>query len=257
MLCCASRGERLKHLFSTAVLISLFTFPIPSIACSMASCVNNGDEMRRDFVVRITYADKPLSGVSVQITGTKSFSATSSTDGTVNVSGLPPGDYWLNTDLLGISAGGQCFHVNSRSSRKARRMVRYEWGDLAPGIRRVAGKLIDSQPSQDGNPLWNVTHRLEAPISDAALKLQNPFTGQVFRTTSNHDGDFSFDAIPSGRYVLHVEGGTTRAGGNYESTDQLINISETARPSSLALEWRESGGGSCGGASLQLRDSAN
>jgi hypothetical protein len=257
MLCCTSGGERLKHIFPTAVLIYLFAFPIPSLACSMASCVNNGDEMRRDFVVRITFADNPLPGVSVQITGTRSFSATSSADGTVNVSGLPPGDYWLNTDLLGISAGSQCFHVNSRSSRKARRLVKYEWGDLAPGIRRVAGRLIDSQPSQDGNPLWKLTHRLEAPISDAALKLQNPFTGKVYRTTSDHDGDFSFDAIPNGKYVLHVERGITDAGRNYESTDQLINLSETARPSSLVLEWREASGGSCGGASLQLRDSAN
>ena len=79
----------------------------------------------------------------------------------------------------------------------------------------------------------------------------------MYRTTSDHDGDFSFDAIPNGTYVLHVEGGTTPADRNYEAIDQLINLSNTARPSALVVEWREAGGGSCGGASLRLRDAPN
>jgi len=246
--------ERLKDLLPAAFLISLLTFPIPSIACSMASCLDNGDEMSRDFVVRITFADKPLAGVNVHITGTKPFSATSFTDGTVHVSGLLPGEYSLSAELLGISAGGKCFHVNSHSSRKARRMVRYEWGDSAPATQRIAGKLIDSQPDQGGNPLWNLTHRVEVPISEAKLILQDPVTGTVYSALSDHEGGFSFDPIPNGTYVLHVDGGTTPAGRNYESTDQLISLSGRARPSTLVLEWREAGGGSCGGASLQLRD---
>lgn len=254
ILCITSRGERLKNVFPAAVLIFLLTFPISSIACSTASCAGNGDEMRRDFVVRITFEDKPLSGVSVEITGTKTFSAISSADGTVNVEGLPAGNYWLNTSLLGISAGSECFHVTSHSSGKARRMVRYEWDDYsAPVIRRVAGKLIDSQPGQGGNPIWNLTHRVDAPVSEAVLKLQNPLTGTMYSTTADGNGDFSFDPIPNGTYVLHVEGGTTPAGRNYV-TDKVVRLSETARPSSLVLEWRPAGGGSCGGASLQLRD---
>ena len=80
----------MKNALPAAVLISLLTIPISSNACSTAGCAGNGDEMRQDFVVRITFEDKPLSGVSVEINGTKSFSAVSSTDGTVNVSGLPP-----------------------------------------------------------------------------------------------------------------------------------------------------------------------
>lgn len=247
----------MKDLLQAAVLISVLAFPIPSLACSMAACIGHGDEMRSDFVVRITFADKPLSGVSVQITGSKSFSFISSADGTVNVGSLPPGDYWLNTNLLGITAGGQCFHVTSHPSRKARQVVRYEWGDLAPGIRRAAGKLIDSQPGQSGNALWDLTHRVEAPISEATLNLQNPLTGKVYSTNSNNFGEFSFDQIPNGTYILHVDGGITPAGRSFESTDQLVRLSDTARPSTIVVEWREPGGGSCGGATLQLRDPPN
>jgi hypothetical protein len=246
--------ERLKDLLPAAFLISLLTFPIRSMACSMASCLGNGEEMSHDFVVRITFADKPLAGVSVQITGTKPLSATTSADGTVHVGGLPPGDYWLNTELLGISAGGQCFHVNSHSSRKAGRMLRYEWGDSAPVTQRIAGKLIDSHLVQGGNLLWNLTHRIEAPIGEAKLILQDPVTGTVYSTLSDHEGGFSFDPVPIGTYVLHVDGGTTPVGRYYESTDQLIRISGRARPSTLVLEWRVPSGGSCGGVSLQLRD---
>jgi hypothetical protein len=254
MLDGTSGQHRMKKLLSVVFLFCLLTFPIRSIACSTAACLGNGDEMRRDFVVRITFENKPLSGVSVEITGTKTLSAISSADGTVNVDGLPAGDYWLNASLLGISAGSECFHVNSHSSRKARRMVRYEWDDYsAPVIRRVAGKLIDSQPGQGGNPIWNLTHRVDTPISEAILRLQNPLTGMMYSTTADGSGDFSFDPIPNGTYVLHVEGGTTPAGRNYV-TDKVVRLSETARPSTLVLEWRPAGGGSCGGASLQLRD---
>jgi hypothetical protein len=244
----------LKDLLPAAFLISLLTFPIPSIGCSMASCVGNGEEMRRDFVVRITFEDKPLAGVSIQITGAKALSATTSTDGTVRVGGLPPGDYWLNTELLGISAGTECFHVTSHTSRKARRMVRYEWGGSSPATQRIAGKLIDSHLVQGGNPSSNLTHRNEAPIGDAKMRLQNPVTGAVYGTLSDQEGRFSFDPMPIGTYVLHVDGGTTAAGRYYESTDQLIRISGRARPSTLVLEWRVPTGGNCGGTSLRLRD---
>jgi hypothetical protein len=249
----------LRHLLPSLVFISLLTLPIPSVACSTASCVDNGDEMRRDFVVRITLADKPLPGANVQITGARSVSAMSSFDGTVHVSGLPPGEYWLSAEVLGISAGGECFHVNSHSSKSARRMVKYEWGDVfMPGVARIAGTLIESQPTQTGSRLWDLTHRVEAPISEASLKLQNPLTGKAYSTASDDHGDFSFGLVPNGTYALHVEGGKAPFGRSYGPTDQMVKVTNTEkRATTLVLEWSVAGGGSCGGASLQFRDVSN
>jgi hypothetical protein len=242
----------LKHFLPGTFLIALLTFPIPSIACSMASCLGNGDEMRPDFVVRITFVGKPLPGVNVQITGTKSFSATSSIDGTVHVGGLPSGDYWVNTELSGIGAGGQCFHVGNRASRKAKRTLTYEWGNLAPSTRRIVGRIIDPAPGEGTTFLQNIRNGVIEPIPEARLKLQNPLTGDAYTTQSDRDGEFSFGQIPSGTYILHVESGMTLSGRAYEPTDLLIRVSNTATHDTLLLKRTSGGGGSCGGPSLLL-----
>ena len=166
---------------------------------------------------------------------------------------LPPGGYWLEANLLGISAAYQCFHVNQQSSRIAKRNLTYDWGDEAPATLRIAGKLIDSQPEIGGNPLWNILHRIDVPNSGASLKLRNPTTGEVDTTTSGSDGQFTFDPIPDGTYVLHIEGGSA-GDRRYDSTDLLIAIAPSARRNSLLLTRRDAGGGSCGGTSLELQN---
>jgi hypothetical protein len=217
--------------------------------------------MRRDFVVDVTHDGKPLKGVTVLITkyggeeaGSKLFSATTASDGTVHVADLPAGVYWLDAELLGITAGSQCFHIGNRTSRKAKRKVTYEWGDLAPAIRQVAGRLIDSQPGQGGSPLWNQFHRVEGPISEARLRLQDALSDGVYSTLSNSEGHFSFSSIPNGIYVLHVEGGTAPGGRGIESSDHLIRLSGNAKGDTLLLSHRDAGFGSCGGTSLELEE---
>ena len=228
---------------------------VPSNACSMAGCLNRGVEMRRDFAVKITNDGKPLPGVSVQIIseGSERFSGITLTDGTVHVIGLPPGDYWLNAGLLGISAAYQCFHIGDQPSRKAKGKLTYEWGDEAPATRQMAGKLFDSQPSKDGTPISNLVHRVDVPISGASLKLQNPVTGEVYRTTSDAAGDFAFDMVSRGKYVLHIEGGSAGT-REYDATDLLIELSPSATRNMLVLARRDAGGGSCGGTYLDLQN---
>lgn len=247
-------------LLSVSLALTLFLlFPALSDACSLTGC-DKGFELRREFVVRITHGGKPLPGVSVRITGSTEqkinelFFRLTAADGTVRVADLPPGEYWLNAELLGITAVFHCFHVNSRTSRKAKKKVNYEWGDEAPATRQIAGRLIDSQPGQGGTPLWNLLHRVEVPISEARMKLQNPLTGAVHNTVSDANGHFSFDGVPSGTYVIHIEGGTTLNGRDYDSTDQLIQLSETAKSDSLLLKRREASAGSCGGTHLELQN---
>jgi hypothetical protein len=247
-----------------AILASALAASTPSTACSLAGCANGGVEMRRDFVVDITYGGKPLPGVAVEVRGfggekdnSQLFSSVTAHNGKVNVGELLPGTYWLYAEFLGIPAGGQCFHVAPSSSRSAKKRIAYEWGDLAPGVRRMAGRLVDSQPGHGDSPIMNLIHRVDVPIANAKMKLQNPITAAVYSTESDTDGHFNFGHIPPGTYVLHVDGGTVTNGRDYESTDLLVALGDTAKWDTLLLSRREAGGGSCGGTYLELRNDPN
>ena len=219
--------------------------------------------MRSGFAVKIRHADKPLPGATVEITGpqgtasAKKFTVTADKNGIAHITNLAPGDYWLDAEYLDIGAAYDCFHVNERPSRKAKRNLAYEWGDLAPGTRRIAGKLLDSQPGKGGTAIWNLLHRVDVPIVAAKLTLQNATTRAVYYTTSAANGDFAFDGVPSGTYVLHIDAGKVNPDRDYEASDQLVSLGSTAKRNSLLLRRREAGGGSCGGTSLELQESSD
>jgi len=243
------------------VLCLLPVFAAPAGACSLVACTNRGIEMRSDFAVKIRHADKPLPGVAVEITGpqgtsgAKKFTVRTGTDGIARISNLAPGDYWLDAEYLDIGAAYHCFHVKEKSSRKAKCNLAYDWGDIAFGTRRIAGKLVDSQPGKGGTLIWNLTHRVDVPISTARLALQDATTGAVYHTTSDANGAFAFDGIPSGTYVLHIDAGKLEPDRDYEPSDHLIKLGSAARGDSLLLKRREASGGSCGGTSLELQQS--
>lgn len=231
----------------------LCLFPLHGTACSLVGCLDHGIEMNRDFVVVVRHEGKPLKGVTVKVTDASAalrFSAETTSTGAASISGLPPGDYWLDVSFLGIGAGYECFHVSERPSRHAKQRVKFEWGDEAPATRRIVGRLVDSQPGTGGNPIWNMIHRVNVPITEARLNLQDPITRRIFPTTSDQNGTFAMDGIPAGIYVLHIEGGS--GGRDYEPTDLLIRLSPSASRDELELTRREPGGGSCGGTSLDL-----
>jgi hypothetical protein len=211
--------------------------------------------MRSDFVVKVSLGDIPLAKVSTHVTRfpgdeNKLFSGVTGADGTIRIERLPPGEYWLESDLLGIGAGGVCFRVNSRPSRKAKKLVTFQWGGLAPTTRKVAGKLIDPAPGEGAAFLQNVIKHVVEPIGAAKLELKDPLTGDIYNTVSDNDGQFSFGDVPSGTYVLHIEGGATHTGHEFEPTDLLIRVVGTASRDMLLLE--RSGGSTCGGPSLIL-----
>lgn len=218
--------------------------------------------MRSDFAVKIRHADKPLPGSTVEITGSqgtndaKRFTVTTDKEGVARITNLAPGDYWLNAEHLGIGAAYHCFHVNENPSRKAKRSLAYDWGNLAPGTRRIAGKLVDSQPGKGDTPIWNLLHRVDVPIADAKLTLLNPTKGAVYCTTPDANGAFAFDGIPNGTYVLHIDAGKVEPDRQYEASDHLIALGPTGRRDSLLLKRREASGGSCGGTSFELQDIA-
>jgi hypothetical protein len=240
--------------FIAGFLGALLSLPIPLHACSLVGCLGDGVELRRNFVVRVTHQGKPLAGVSVSIRpfnrmgDSKPLLLTTDSHGAARIANLPAGQYWLDSDLLGISAGGSCFHVAETSSNKAKKRLNYEWGDLAQSTRQVEGALTESRPGEGGTPFQNLLHRVEAPIPGAKMKLTNPLNGAVYDTVSGADGHFSFGTVPNGTYVFHVESGSAPA--QFEPSNLVVKLDPKAGMDKLMLEARESG---CGGIWVGIR----
>ena len=169
--------------------------------------------MRTNFVVSVTYENKPIAGVSIDVytndqngEGALLLSGKSKADGTFVVANLRPGDYWLGVTLLGVrAAGSDCFYVTNRPSRKAKRSLQYSWGDSPLVVSRLAGKLTEQQPGTGGAPAWNHEHLVSLAIPRARLTLRNATSDALYTTTSTGAGGFAFESVPSGIYVLEVE----------------------------------------------------
>lgn len=225
----------------------------------MAGCAGDGAEMRQSFSVRVLHDNKPLADVTVRIAKTgeggdeKFFVGTTDSNGLVRITNLPPGNYWIYTDLLGISAGMQCFHVAEHRTSKALKSLKYDWGDMAPATKRVHGTLVDSQPGQIGTPLERLVHRVNVPIPNAKLTLHDVRGGSAMATFTDVNGYFSYPDIPKGTYVLHIDSGVAPGDREYDASDILIDLAYKARLDTLRLVRREASGGSCGGTSLELQ----
>jgi len=85
------------------------------------------------------------------------------------------------------------------------------------------------------------------------LRLQNAISGAVFAAASDEHGNFAFDPVPNGTYVLHIESGTT--GRAYDPTDLLIKVNSSSTralgaKTAIVLSRQEPGATNCGDASL-------
>jgi hypothetical protein len=133
----------------------------------------------------------------------------------------------------------------------------YDWGDLAPAVSQIIGRVVDSQPGKSEKPLWNLLHRVNVPIRGASLKLQSPVTGAVYETRSHAKSDFSFIGVPNGVYVLHVDWETSGAGKSYGQADLLVRKADGSKANSIAVVRRDASGGSCEGIGLELQTISN
>jgi hypothetical protein len=250
----------LQKLLTCAAILLFATLPAPTFACSLVGCLNRGVELRRSFTTTVTHQGKPLPRVSVQVTGNsengdhREFSQSTGSDGRAHFSNLPPGDYWIKADLLGIGAGYECFHINASASKHAKKNRTYDWGDDAVSVAQAVGRLVDSQPGQGPSPLQNLLHRVEVPIQNAKLELRKPISDTRYATVSDAKGHLAFGHVPSGIYVLHIEPGPSAGKQPLDVTDLLVEFSESAKRSSLLLMQKDAGGGSCGGMSLEVED---
>jgi len=235
--------------------ISIAVLPLlcasAALGCSMAGCLGNGDEVRPDFTISVTHDGKPLAGVGFRILANLTDQASGTTDesGLIHVPKLQPGPYWLKGEILGTGVVETCFHISKKPSRRAKARLTYTWGDDAPATTRIAGRLVVSQPAKGGTPIWNLTHRVDKPLGAASLTLHDPVTHAVYMTTSDIDGHFSFEGLPNGTFVLHIEGGSAD-GFTYDRTDVVVELASSAKRSELLFEGGPSG---CGGNELALQ----
>jgi hypothetical protein len=233
------------------VVVLIFTLlPPPAAACSLIACLNHGINVAGTFEVVVKHDGKPLRGVGVTIkvftdSPFEVYSSTTDVGGVAHIK-LPPGDYELTVEYLGVGAGYQCFHVDRGWSWRAKHVLSYTWGDSAPSTRSVAGSVLDSQPGTGGTPIWNISHPLDVPITGARLRLQNAITGDLFNTMSDARGAFDFGAVPDGTYALHIEGGVGR---DYNPTDEVVKVDQVSKRRTLDFRWQDS---SCG-SSLHLK----
>src|SRR5690242_5552059 len=81
-------------------------------------------------------------------------------------------------------------------------------------------------PSAKGQSLGAVRGTVEdstgAPVPGAEVKLRNQTTAKEFKTTTDEDGDFDFDDLPAGQYVLIIE----TAG--FEAVEQSVEVNPPA-----------------------------
>jgi hypothetical protein len=209
----------------------------PLHACSIAGCADRGAELRASFTIQVNHQGRPIPGVGVKVMsfGDKNverFSGETGVEGTVAVTDLPPGSYWIDVEKMGIGAAHHCFHVRGKSSRKAKRSMKYDWGDSPHAtVTEIRGKFVHRRPGQGGTPLWNALHPLESPVAKAPLELKDPLTGTLTSTVTDDQGAFGFDAVPDGIYVLSTAG--------LESRSFLIRVTQTAEKKQIDLLVRE------------------
>jgi hypothetical protein len=238
-------------------VVCLILASISSVfACSAQGCLGDGIELSRNFDVVVKHDGKALQGVSVNVTSNTEYgggvvvSGTTSSNGIFRVKDLAPGKYWLNAELLGVTAGSQCFHVENRPSASARTNIQYDWGDLAPATRQIAGKFVYGELGQGGTRLLKYLHQREVPIDAATLSLRSPFGNETYKSVSDSNGHFSFPLAPEGVYVLHIDAGRTSVGHHYGSADLLIRLAKNATSDDILLKQMIAGFGNCGGINL-------
>jgi len=67
---------------------------------------------------------------------------------------------------------------------------------------------------------------------------------------TDKEGKFSFSNVAEGKYVLHVDADSGTGASKYGSADFLFDFSTKGKLDTLNLAYRDAGGGSCGGISL-------
>src|SRR5579863_1412363 len=165
-------------------------------------------KVKSEFVVSVTYHEKPVSGIEVEISREVEkpdfhfeIAVWDRTDdyGQVHAQGLAPGRYLIVTRHMDIE-GDEAFELEVSKSPDAVSKLGMAWpAHTAFTLRQIAGILASDKDIR--NPF-----KQSEPLSGASVLLLDAKSGQqIGATVANDQGHFSFDAsVEPGLYVLRI-----------------------------------------------------
>jgi len=158
----------------------------------------------------VLYEGKPLRGVTVRVDSHEFqpktvFRGVTSAKGSVRTKSLPPGDYDVFAEYLGVSTMESFLRVLPRPTKAAHRDLTMNWGPESPGAAdqieasNVAGRVFEVSSPKDGQP---------AKVRAVTLVLRSVPSGTMVALQTAVNGHFAFEGVSEGLYVLSVQGRT-------------------------------------------------
>jgi hypothetical protein len=226
-----------KALPAQVVLLLIVTAQT-AFPCSLTSLKLR--QVPPNFTVKVTHSGKPIAGIGIEIIpqaeGTEAvFTGVTDESGTVKVTGLLVGKYFLTASHLDFEAGREWIEVGSRADAETVRHLDFQWADDAWQSREVAGLLVGMVPGDTGNKIMDLARPKESVYPNVAVVLKNAFSDAEYHTLSDSTGSFVIVPVPEGIYVLTIAGGMTSVHGVAEETKHVVDLRQTAPRSSLRL----------------------
>jgi hypothetical protein len=210
--------------------------------------------VQADFTVDVSHHGAAIAGASVRLTKQGAdiavFDAMTDESGIVKISSLPQGQYNLVVSYKDIEAGREWIGVG-RSPKEARSSFNFEWAEGSEEVKRIAGRLTGLEKGTTGHPLQDLIHPQEVPEKGVEISLQDALSDAKYDAISDSNGEFWFDALPAGTYILAIGGGAKSISGTVaEVTTYVVDLSPSAPADFLPLRLQDGG---CGGATYELQ----
>lgn len=193
-----------------------------------------------NFTVKVTHLAKPIAGIGIEIMAQAEgaeavFTGVTDDNGTVKVTGLMVGKYFLTASHLDFEAGREWIEVVSSADSKTVRHFEFQWADDAWETRSVGGLLVGMVPGDTGNKIMDLVHPRETVYPGVAVTLKSAFSDAEYHALSDSSGSFVIGPVPDGVYVLTIAGGMISVNGDAEQTTHVLDVRQTAPLSSLRL----------------------
>ncbi|MCC9609755.1 carboxypeptidase regulatory-like domain-containing protein [Blastopirellula sp. JC732] len=190
-----------------------------------------------------------ISGVTVQVINSVTnqiFSVTTDNDGYYEVVGLPPGTYRivetqpvLYTDgkdaagTVGGSTRGSAVNpgdqINSISLVSGDTGINYNFGEILPGSISGRVHLTDKYGDCDSEEAYN------SPIEGAIVKLYDAAGNLIAETTTDANGDYTFDGLLPGTYtVVEITPAGLIDGGDHVGTIGGVAVGQNSANDTLS-----------------------
>lgn len=198
-----------------------------------------------DFTVVVTHRNNPIAGIEVIVhhkgIAEPVFTGESDESGSVRVTNLAAGEYFVSASHDGIEAPKQWIEIVAVPQAKAKARIDFQWADWSYTTRRIAGTLTGLVPGNTGNPLMDIVHPKQTVFPGVEISLRNAFGIEKYRTFSDSNGRFVFDNLPDAIYVMTIQGGMKSLYGTGADTKLVIDVAAASSRDFLPLSLQDNG----------------